>query len=227
MCSILLFREASPPKVNRFDEYCAAVEARFCPYLKSSHLKSTSKYTTLGVSNADQYSLSEYVFNTSLFLIQLVKQQGYDNSVVSENIVLGEGDLESQWLKRLAWMLKWIYTGDRIMIGKFLKGDEEISRHGHQMPPIPLTYLSFRPATIERDLKFYGKSPKLKPVFEAGEPDCWHRISEHAGDIKQLVFSQLEIFRENPSSKALRQGIQKLSEVQAFERCRKSIYQLT
>lgn len=221
------FRLTEPPDIANFAGYCRVIEDKFCPFLRGSHSRVTSRYTVLDLTGLEPRDCAVASFEASIPLIEVLRSLSSNpETVLSENLVIRSGDLTRQWMKRIGWMLKWIYTGERVMVGKFFAGDTEISRGGEAMPAIPLSYFSFRPATLARDLRFFGNSPKLRPAFLEAQPSSDAQWAAILGDHLPLYCKGRAAFLAECNTDTLGHFLATLAEADTFDRARQCIYEL-
>ncbi|MGQ0775346.1 MAG: hypothetical protein ACT4NY_13135 [Pseudonocardiales bacterium] len=87
------------------------------------------------------------------------------------------------------WMLKTIYTPLGYMIGKFSLHAQGADRHGRQVPPVPLSFLSLRVAVQRRDPQFLHQTPHIAEQLAAAHDHGQHPFA-HIPDLADIPLSR-------------------------------------
>lgn len=116
--------------------------------------------------------LQENIFYCGVIHVERLRKYRFNHNApqsffACENIIF---EIPSQFDHRgeelFSWphyLLKILYTKVGIMLGKFWKGEKDVSRHGINVPEPPCHFLSIRSAVKSRDPRLLNKSTFLLP----------------------------------------------------------------
>lgn len=167
-----------------------------CPFLRPSLQRSLTRWL-LYETSAEAHQLPDLqreVFAAAVEHMELLRDQR--RSRPSADGVLLCDNLAVQWIgvqdatahrRALAWphwMLKTIYTPLGYMVGKFSLHAQGADRRGIRVPPVPLSFLSFRVAVQRKDPQFLHETPHIAEQLAAAHDhgqDPFAHIPELAG----------------------------------------------
>ena len=162
--------------VKEFYDYAEKLYS-YCPYLKKSKSKDLldSKRVIFYSEKDDEYSKKifyECLIETERFRIKRRTLDMKDCPYYSLNIVFdSKFEKNYKWEEMMSWphyMLKYLYSKEQIMFGKFWKGEKTKSRITNKIiPESNINFISIRTAIKERDPKLLFESIEIKKIIES------------------------------------------------------------
>lgn len=148
----------------------------FCPYLENSHNRNLVKVNSIILTNKTPEQLSEelfYIFLESVEIFRLNRSRIEKKLIpfYTLNIVFDvESDTNYNWEEIISWphyMMKYLYSKEQIMFGKFWKDEMTKSKFKEGNIPVPdINFLSVRTAVKNKDPQLLSKSKKLATEIE-------------------------------------------------------------
>ncbi|MEQ9110556.1 MAG: hypothetical protein RLN84_08420 [Rhodospirillaceae bacterium] len=176
-------RPSHPLSDVKLNGYFSEVSERFCRYLRPSDEADVFFSSTYTISELSRFGSSQNLEQAVFYLgiahiewfrktrdLLAVPQKSLlcDNIVIDDDFHLSTDDLQTLLLWP-HWMLKCIYAPASVMIGKFWRGEETVSKSGFKIPRPPLTFLSIRSAFRAPDTQFLSNTPEISALVAAAE----------------------------------------------------------
>lgn len=172
-----------------------------CPFLRPSLQRGLTRWLRYEISTEAHRlpDLQREIFAAAVEHMELLRDRrrsrpSTDAALLSDNLAvqwIGVQDATAH-LRALAWphwMLKTIYTPLGYMVGKFSVHAQGADRHGRQVPPVPLSFLSLRVAVQRKDPQFLHETPHIAEQLAAAHDHGQHPLA-HLPDLAGIPLTR-------------------------------------